>query len=66
MITPIKIMTINQIMERSNDLLISVEDIKELVMNERNNTIDDFVNSLLSNEIIDKSIVRRVAEQLKC
>ena len=30
MITPIKTMTINQIMERKDDLLVSVDDIKEI------------------------------------
>ena len=30
-----------------------------------NKAIDDFKEHLLSNEVIDKSVVRRVAEQLK-
>lgn len=31
----------------------------------RNRTIDEFVKSLFANEVIDKSVVRRVAEQMK-
>ena len=42
MITPIRIMTINQIMKRKDDLLVSVDDIKELAKEERNKAIDDF------------------------
>lgn len=32
---------------------------------ERANTIDEFVKSLFANDVIDKSVVRRVAEQMK-
>lgn len=46
MITPIKTMTINQIMERKDDLLVSVDDIKEMAKNERNKAIDDFAEKL--------------------
>ena len=44
MITPIKTMTINQIMERKDDLLVSVDDIKGMAKNERNKAIDCFAN----------------------
>lgn len=44
MITPIGTLNINQICERKNDLLVSVEDVKELARNERNKAIDEFVN----------------------
>ena len=30
-----------------------------------NKAIDDFEKCLLSNEVIDKSVIRRIAEQLK-
>lgn len=30
-----------------------------------NEAIDDFANSLLSNDVIDKSVVRRICIQLK-
>lgn len=46
MITPIRTMTIKQICERNNDLLISSEDVKKLARSERNNAIDEFVNRL--------------------
>ena len=50
MITPIKTMTINQIVERKDDLLVSVDDIKEMAKNERNKAIDDFEEKLC-NEV---------------
>lgn len=50
MITPIKTMTINQIMERKDDLLVSADDIKELARQERNKAIDDFEEKLC-NEV---------------
>lgn len=31
----------------------------------RNKTIDEFVKSLFANDVIDESVVRRVAEQMK-
>lgn len=46
MITPIKTMTINQIAERKNDLLMSDDDIKELARNVRNKAIDKFISRL--------------------
>lgn len=46
MITPIKTMTINQIVERKDDLLMSDDDIKELARNVRNIAIDDFISRL--------------------
>ena len=50
MITPIKTMTINQIMERKDDLLVSADDIKELARQDRNKAIDDFEEKLC-NEV---------------
>ena len=50
MITPIRTMTINQIMERKDDLLVSADDIKELARQERNKAIDDFEEKLC-NEV---------------
>ena len=50
MITPIRNMTINQIMERKDDLLVSADDIKELARQERNKAIDDFEEKLC-NEV---------------
>ena len=44
MITPIGTLNINQIAERKDDLLVSSDDIKALARNERNKTIDEFVN----------------------
>lgn len=44
------------------NLQISAE---ELRADARTKTIDEFVKSLFANEVIDKSVVRRVSEQLK-
>ena len=49
MITPIRTMTIDQICERKDDLLIGSDDIKELAKNERNKAIDEFVEKLATN-----------------
>lgn len=46
MITPIKTMTINQIVERKDDLLMSDDDIKEMARNVRNNAIDEFAERI--------------------
>ena len=48
MITPIKTMTINQIIERKDDLLVSVNDIKEMAKNEKNKAIDDFAEIVIA------------------
>ena len=49
MITPIRTMTIDQICERKDDLLIGSDDIKELAKNERDKAIDEFVERLVTN-----------------
>ena len=75
MITPIREMTINQIMKRKDDLLVSGNDINEIAANVRNKTIDDFAKEVM-NQIVDsrhqhltvtdcKIILRETAEQLK-
>lgn len=46
MITPIKTMTINQIVERKDDLLMSSDDIKKLARNERKKAIEEFAEKL--------------------
>lgn len=46
MITPIKTMTINQIVERKDDLLMSDDDIKELARNVRNKAISEFAERM--------------------
>lgn len=38
---------------------------KGIRADEQIKTIDKFVESLFANEVIDKSVVRRVAEQMK-
>ena len=68
MITPIKTMTINQIMERKDDLLVSVDDIKEIAINERNKAIDKFIHIIQSNNSIAdfmKDYLQEIAEELK-
>ena len=76
MITPVRTMTINQIEERKDDLLVSDADIREIARNVRNKAIDEFVN--LVNECSgytpnciehDLSLtvytIHQIAEQLK-
>lgn len=46
MITPIRTMTIEQICERKDDLLIGSEDVKKLAKTERNKAIDEFAEKL--------------------
>lgn len=67
MITPIRTMTINEIVERKYDLLVSADDIKELARNERNKAIDDFVDYLspILNTYHDRVKLDEIAEQLK-
>lgn len=75
MITPIKTMTINQIVERKDDLLMSDDDIKELARNVRNKAIDDFISRLekhTQENWIDHqeygitwADIEQIAEQLK-
>ena len=66
MITPIKTMTINQIMERKDDLLVSVDDIKEIAKNERNKGIDDSVEKIIEEfSYLPRFILEEIAEQLK-
>lgn len=38
---------------------------EQTLKDERNKTIDEFAKRLLNNEVIDRSVVRRVAEQMK-
>lgn len=46
MITPIREMTINQIMKRKDDLLVSGDDINEIAANVRNKVIDNMCEML--------------------
>ena len=46
MVTPIRTMTIEQICERKDDLLIGSDDVRDLARNERNKAIDEFVEKL--------------------
>jgi hypothetical protein len=76
MITPIRTMTIEQICERKDDLLIGSDDVKDLARNDRNKAIDEFVEKL-SQEFIrtdeDGNLYifawitdfREIAEQMK-
>lgn len=71
MITPIREMTINQIMKRKDDLLVSGDDINEIATNVRNKVIDNFVEKaeeVLGAEYDDiycKETIREIAEQLR-
>lgn len=72
MITPIRTMTINQIEERKDDLLVSVDDIKMVASKEREKAIDEFAERLaykIKSEIDDCADelewIEEIAEQLK-
>ena len=74
MITPIRTMTISQICDRKDDLLVSGNDIREVAVHERRKAIDDFARKLCKafdetdlkdNGYYPNNIVRRVAEELK-
>lgn len=68
---PVRTMTINQIVERKDDLLMSADDIKELARNERTKAIDEFAEALRLKCIEDTyndvhlSQVFKIAEQMK-
>ena len=51
MITPIQTMTIDQICNRQDDLLVSVDDIREVAKRERNKAIDDFAETCYVSNI---------------
>ena len=72
MITPIRTMTISEIAERKDDLLVSADDIKEMAKNVRNKAIDEFVELIcdrayVSNDFlkIREGYLKEIAEQLK-
>ena len=68
MITPIGTLNINQICERKDDLLVSVEDVKELARNERNKAIDEFIKRLYKigeYREFDWEDIYRLADQMK-
>lgn len=72
MITPIRTMTINQIVERKDELLMSDDDIKELAKNERAKVIDEFAERLsykIKSKIDDCADeldwIDEIAEQMK-
>lgn len=53
MITPIGTLNINQIAERKDDLLVSVDDIKELARNERNSAICEFAERFIYKAVCE-------------
>lgn len=74
MITPIRTLTINQICDRKDDLLVSGNDIREVAEHVRKKAIDDFTKRLCeafdetdlkSNGYYPNNIVRLVAMKLK-
>lgn len=76
MITPIRTMTINQIAERKDDLLMSDDDIKELARNVRNKAIDELLNYAETHSfyirdraeeipVVSISMLKVLAEQMK-
>lgn len=74
MITPIRTMTISQICDRKDDLLVSGNDIREVAVHERRKAIDEFTQKLCKafdetdlkdNGYYPNNVVRMVAEELK-
>ena len=74
MITPIRTMTISQICDRKDDLLVSGDDLRKMAVRERRNAIDDFVQRLYKafdetdlkdNGYYPNNVVKMVAEELK-
>lgn len=66
MITPIRTMTINQIAERKDDLLICDDDIKELAMNEHNKAIKKCLSIIYKNagKFISTSLYYQVYDEI--
>lgn len=70
MITPIQTMTIDQICNRQDDLLVSVDDIREVAKRERNKSIDDFAETCKQDVMcqtfgLHPRNIDEIAEQLK-
>lgn len=70
MITPIQTMTIDQICNRQDDLLVSVDDIREVAKRERNKAIDDFAETRKQDVMcqtfgLHPRNIDEIAEQLK-
>lgn len=74
MITPIKTMTINQIVERKDDLLMSDDDIKEMAKNIRAKAIDEFAERLHAlefdnaygvNVVLTPKQIDEIAEEMR-
>lgn len=62
MITPIKAMTISQIIARQDDLLVSADDIKEIAKNERAKVIDEVIKTL-GNDYWNIAKIQQLKEQ---
>lgn len=70
MITPIQTMTIDQICNRQDDLLVSVDDIREVAKRERNKAIDDFAETCKQDVMcqtfgLNPRNIDEIAEQLR-
>ena len=70
MITPIQTMTIDQICNRQDDLLVSVDDIREVAKRVRNKAIDDFAETCKQDVMcqtfgLHPRNIDEIAEQLK-
>lgn len=56
MITPIRMMTVSQIIARQDDLLMSADDVKTIAKNEKAKVINELIN--ISHHCIDVSELR--------
>lgn len=51
--------------EKENRFDRNIKMFNEIGLEIRNNAIDDFAEALLRCDVIDKSVIRRIAEQMK-
>ena len=55
----------DRILKSMNEPVENVEPVLKIDSKSYNKAIDEFAERLLSNDVIDKSVIRRIAEQLK-
>lgn len=67
MITPIKTMTISQIVARQDDLLVSVNDLKKVANNERVDAINEVISLIKSHRhyFIAPTLQKEIIEDLE-
>lgn len=70
MITPIQTMTIDQICNRQDDLLVSVDDIREVAKRERNSLavekLEDVYDYIVGSSFDEVYIIRKLKQKNAC